>query len=188
MACTLQVAWDDQLTAYDFGARHPMTPVRVELTIELARAFGLFAQPEVSVERPAPATDVQLEMVHRQQYIAAVRRAGGPEPDPSVLDFGLGTDDDPVFSGMHDAAALVAGATLFSGSRGLDWRRAARREHRGRAASRDARQGERFLRVQRPGDRDLRLLAAGAQRVAYVDIDAHHGDGCRRPSTTIRGC
>jgi len=53
VACTLQVAWDDQLTAYDFGARHPMTPVRVELTIELARAFDLFAQPEVSVERPA---------------------------------------------------------------------------------------------------------------------------------------
>ena len=34
MACTLQVARDDQLTAYNFGARHPMTPVRVELTIE----------------------------------------------------------------------------------------------------------------------------------------------------------
>ena len=106
MACTLQVAWDDQLTAYNFGARHPMTAVRVELTIELARAFGLFARPEVSVERPAPATEMQLETVHLQQYIAAVRRPGGPEPDPSVLDFGLGTDDDPVFPG--DGHRLLA--------------------------------------------------------------------------------
>jgi acetoin utilization protein AcuC len=64
MACTLQVVWDEQLAAYNFGAPHPMTPVRVELTIELAPAFGLFAEVEVSVERPAPATDVQLEMVH----------------------------------------------------------------------------------------------------------------------------
>ena len=43
MACTLHVAWDDRLAGYDFGAGHPMPPVRLELTIELARAFGLFA-------------------------------------------------------------------------------------------------------------------------------------------------
>jgi acyl-CoA synthetase (AMP-forming)/AMP-acid ligase II len=43
MACTLHVAWDDRLTGYDFGPGHPLAPARVELTIELARAFGLFA-------------------------------------------------------------------------------------------------------------------------------------------------
>lgn len=67
MACTLQVVWDEQLAAYNFGARHPMTAVRVELTIELARAFDLFAEPEVSVERPAPATDGQLESGHHHR-------------------------------------------------------------------------------------------------------------------------
>jgi len=44
MACTLHVAWDGRLTGYDFGTGHPMAPARVELTIELARAFGLFAE------------------------------------------------------------------------------------------------------------------------------------------------
>ena len=44
MACTLHVAWDGRLAAYDLGAGHPMAPARVELTIELARAFGLFAE------------------------------------------------------------------------------------------------------------------------------------------------
>jgi acetoin utilization deacetylase AcuC-like enzyme len=80
MACTLHVAWDDRLAGYDFGAGHPLAPARVELTIELARAFGLFAAAGVSVERPAPATDAELGLVHVQPYIAAVRRAGGPEP------------------------------------------------------------------------------------------------------------
>ena len=146
MSCTLHVAWDERLASYDFGAGHPMAPVRVELTIELARAFGVFARAGVTVERPAPATDVQLQMVHLQRYIAAVRLAGGPEPDPSVLDFGLGTEDDPVFTGMHDASALVAGATLAA-ARAV-WTGAARHgEHRGRPASRDARERERFLRV-----------------------------------------
>ena len=112
MACTLHVAWDDQLAGYDFGSGHPLVPVRVELTIELARAFGVFAAAGVSVERPAPATDEQLETVHLRHYIAAVRQAGGPEPGPPALAFGLGTEDNPVFAGMHDASALVAGATL----------------------------------------------------------------------------
>ncbi len=177
MGCTLQVVWDEQLAAYNFGAPHPMTPVRVELTIELARAFGLFARPKVSVERPAPATDVQIEMVHLQQYIAAVRRAGGPGPDPSVRDFGLGTEDDPVFSGMHDAAALVAGATL-SAARAV-WTGAT--SHAASIAgglhhAMPARASG-FCVYNDPAIAISWLLLAGAQRVAYVDIDGHHGDG-----------
>ena len=86
MVCTLYVAWDGRLAGYDFGAGHPMAPARVELTIELARAFGLFAQAGVSVESPVPATDAELELVHDPRYIAGVRLAGRPEPDPSVLD------------------------------------------------------------------------------------------------------
>ena len=90
-----------------------MTPARVELTIELARAFGLFAEAGVSVQRPVPATDAELELVHDPRYIAEVRLAGGDRPDAPMLGFfGLGTEDDPVFPGMHDASALVAGATL----------------------------------------------------------------------------
>ena len=104
MPCTLHVAWDERLATYDFGAGHPMAPVRIELTIELARAFDLFGRAGVSVERPAPATDVQLQMVHIRRYMAAVRQAGGPGSDSSIVSFGLGTEDDPVFSGMHDGA------------------------------------------------------------------------------------
>jgi acetoin utilization protein AcuC len=177
MSCTLHVAWDERLASYDFGAGHPMAPVRVELTIELARAFGVFARAGVTVERPAPATDVQLQMVHLQRYIAAVRLAGGPEPDPSVLDFGLGTEDDPVFTGMHDASALVAGATLAA-ARAV-WTGAARHGasiagglHHAMRASASG-----FCVQNDPATAIAWLLLAGAERVAYVDIDAHHGDG-----------
>jgi acetoin utilization deacetylase AcuC-like enzyme len=108
----LHVAWDDRLAGYDFGSGHPMAPARVEMTIELARTFGLFSAAGVSVEPPASADEWQLEMVHVQPYIAAVRQTGDPAPDPSLLDFGLGTEDNPVFPGMHDASALVVGATV----------------------------------------------------------------------------
>jgi acetoin utilization protein AcuC len=177
MACTLHVAWDDRLTGYDFGTGHPMAPVRVELTIELARAFGLFSLAGVSVERPAPATDAQLGMVHIQRYVAAVRQASGPDPNASVLEFGLGTEDDPVFSGMHDASALVAGATLaaaravWTGTAQHGASIAGGLHHAMRASASG------FCVYNDPAIAITWLLAAGAERVAYVDIDVHHADG-----------
>jgi acetoin utilization protein AcuC len=182
MACTLHVAWDETLTAYDFGAGHPLAPVRVELTIELARAFGLLEEPGVAVERPAPATDAELELVHDPRYIAAVRRAGGTRPDhsrpdPSLLSFGLGTPDDPVFAGMHEASALVAGATLAA-ARAV-WTAVA--EHGASIAGglHHAMRGNAsgFCVYNDPAIAIAWLLAAGAERIAYVDIDVHHGDG-----------
>jgi acetoin utilization protein AcuC len=182
VTCTLHMAWDERLTGYDFGPDHPLAPVRVELTIELARAFGLLAEAGVTVEPPAPATDAELELVHDPRYIEAVRLAGGsradgPRPDHSLLRFGLGTPDDPVFPGMHDASALVAGATLA----------AARAVWTGRAqhgasiagglhhAMRGNASG--FCVYNDPAIAIAWLLEAGAERIAYVDIDVHHGDG-----------
>ena len=64
MACTLHVAWDERLTGYDFGPGHPLAPVRVELTIALAEAFGVLAEPGVTVAAPAAASTAELELVH----------------------------------------------------------------------------------------------------------------------------
>jgi len=177
MACTLHVAWDEALTGYDFGPGHPLAPVRIELTIELARAFGLFAEPGVTVERPVPATDAELELVHDPRYIAAVRRAGSAQPGSSLLSFGLGTPDDPVFPGMHDASALVTGATLAAAravwtggaEHGASIAGGLHHAMRGHASG--------FCVYNDPAIAIAWLLAAGAERIAYVDIDVHHGDG-----------
>jgi acetoin utilization protein AcuC len=177
MSCTLCVAWDDRLAGYDFGAGHPMAPARVELTIELARALGVLSAPGVSVERSAPATQVDLETAHQQGYIAAVRQAGGPEPDVSAALYGLGNEDNPVFAGMHDASAMVAGATLAA-ARAM-WTGA---EQHGASIAGGLHHA---MRDQASGFcvyNDLAiainwLLQAGARRIAYVDMDVHHGDG-----------
>jgi len=177
VACTLHVAWDDRLAGYDFGAGHPMPPVRLELTIELARALGLFAAAGVSVERPAPATEAELGLVHSQSYIAAVRQAGGPEPGAPAREYGLGTEDNPVFAGMHDASALIAGATLaaaravWAGTAQHGASIAGGLHHAMRASASG------FCVYNDPAIAISWLLAAGAGRVAYVDIDVHHGDG-----------
>jgi len=178
VACTLHVAWDEQLTEYDFGPGHPLAPVRVELTMELARAFGVLTGPGVGVAAPDPATDAELELVHDPDYIAVVRRAGrSSSPDPSVLRFGLGTPDDPVFPGMHEASALVAGATLaaaravWSGSAQHAASIAGGLHH----AMADHASG--FCIYNDPAIAIAWLLEQGAGRIGYVDIDVHHGDG-----------
>ena len=175
MSRSLGVAWDERLIGYDFGPGHPLAPIRVELTIALARAFGLLDRPDVSVLAVEPATDAELALVHDAGYIDAVRRAGETmRPDPLR---GLGTADDPLFQGMHEATSLVAGATLA----------AVRAVHEGRHehavnvagglhhAMAHAASG--FCIYNDPAIAIGWLLEQGVQRIAYVDIDVHHGDG-----------
>lgn len=177
MTCTLHVAWDDQLTGYNFGPGHPLAPIRVELTIELARMLGVLTARGVTVARPEPATDTELELVHDPRYIEAVRQAGGPEPMLVAGKFGLGTQDDPIFPAMHEASALVAGATLAA-ARAV-WSGAA--DHGASIggglhhAMRDHASG--FCVYNDPAIAIKWLLSQGAERIAYVDIDVHHGDG-----------
>jgi acetoin utilization protein AcuC len=175
MSGSLAVEWDDALTRYDFGPGHPLAPVRVALTIELARQLGVLSAPSVTMLSPSPATDAELETAHDDDYIAAVRQAGRSlMPD---LRYGLGTADNPVFEGMHEASALVAGATLaaaravWSGSAVHAASIAGGLHH----AMRRAASG--FCVYNDPAVAIKWLLAAGAERVAYVDTDVHHGDG-----------
>jgi acetoin utilization protein AcuC len=175
VAGPLTLVWDERLTSYDFGPGHPLAPVRVELTMALARELGVLALPSVSLAVPAPAQLDELELVHDAAYIDAVRQAGYDGMGNGR--YGLGTPDNPVFDHMHEASALVAGATLA----------AARAVWRGEAlhaaniagglhhAMRRSASG--FCVYNDPAIAISWLLASGAQRIAYVDVDVHHGDG-----------
>jgi acetoin utilization protein AcuC len=179
MSSSVVLPWDDALIAYDFGPSHPLNPIRVDLTMRLARSLGLLDLDNVAVVAMENAPDDVLQLVHEADYIEAVRRVGA-DPTQSDLERGLGTADDPVFAGMHEAAALVAGASV----------RAARAVWTGEAehavniagglhhAMPGAASG--FCIYNDPAIAIAWLLAQGAERVAYVDVDVHHGDGVER--------
>jgi acetoin utilization protein AcuC len=167
----LTVVWSDELAAYDFGPHHPLNPMRLVLTIELARALGVLDASNVTMIDPEPCDDSMLELVHTKEFLAAVKAA------VANAHFGLGTPDVPVFEGMHEASARVVGATVA----------AARAVYEGHAlhavnvagglhhAMPAAASG--FCVYNDPAVAIAWLLAQGLQRVAYVDIDVHHGDG-----------
>jgi acetoin utilization protein AcuC len=175
VAGSLSLVWDERLTGYDFGPGHPLAPVRVELTMALARELGVLAQPSVSVRVPAPAEMEELELVHDAAYIDAVRQAGYDGLGNGR--FGLGTPDNPVFDGMHEASTLVAGATLAA-ARAV-WRGDALHAVNIAGGLHHAMRGyaSGFCVYNDPAIAISWLLAEGAQRVAYVDVDVHHGDG-----------
>ncbi|MGH8960539.1 MAG: acetoin utilization protein AcuC [Jatrophihabitantaceae bacterium] len=171
MQCSASAIWDEGYLAYDFG-EHPMNPVRLELTIRLARELGVLDR--LDVVPPKPADEQQLLTVHAADYIDAVRTAGG---DPGFSGYGLGTDDDPVFPGIYEASALIAGGSAIAARQVWD----GHVQHAVNIAG--------GLHHAMPGYASgfcvfndvvlaiRTLLAEGALKVAYVDVDVHHGDG-----------
>ncbi len=171
MECRTGAIWDERYLAYDFG-EHPLNPVRLDLTIRLARELGVLEPLDITA--PIPADERQLLTIHDAAYLDAVRSAS---EDPSFNGFGLGTSDDPVFPGMYDASALVAGGSVQAALRmwngevehAVNIAGGLHHAMRGYASG--------FCIFNDVVLAIRTLLAAGAKRVAYVDIDVHHGDG-----------
>ncbi|MGI8576804.1 MAG: acetoin utilization protein AcuC [Nocardioidaceae bacterium] len=178
MSGKASVVFDEELTRYDFGAGHPMSPVRVDLTIRLARAMGVFDLPDVSLV-PAPvATDSQLELVHSPRYIEVVQRlSDDPVQHGADLRHGLGTGDTPTFFGMHHASAHIVGASIEAARRvwSGDFLHAVNISGGLHHAMADSASG--FCIYNDPAIAIAWLLGNGAERVVYVDVDVHHGDG-----------
>ncbi|NNG37930.1 acetoin utilization protein AcuC [Flexivirga sp. ID2601S] len=158
-----------------------MNPIRLDLTARLCRELGVFDAPGLEVVPPSlpGGTDDFLTWVHNPDYVDAVRRASA---DPARADqaYGLGTEDDPAFAGMHEASSLIAGSTVqlaeavWRGTldHGVNFGGGLHHAMRGNASGfciyNDAALGIQWL------------LDNGAERVAYVDVDVHHGDGVER--------
>ena len=167
--------WSPDLAAYDLGEAHPLNPLRLTLSVELMDAFGILSRE--AVISPRHASESELLLVHSIGYIEAVREASdwGAGLRPGM---GLGTEDNPVYPGMHDIAALTCGGSIAAIDAVLSGRQTRtfsiaggmHHAHRSRAAGfsvyNDAAVAIAVARQQHP---DLKVL--------YVDIDAHHGDG-----------
>jgi acetoin utilization protein AcuC len=171
VSCRTGVVWHDDYLGYNFGT-HPMSPWRLELTMDLAQQIG--ALEHATLLTPAPASDALLLTAHTQAYLAALREAS---VDPSYYGFGLGSTDTPTFRGMFDVCALIAGGSALAAREvwanpGMHAVNIAGGLHHAMAEEASG-----FCVVNDAVIAIHELLAAGAQRVGYVDLDVHHGDG-----------
>jgi acetoin utilization protein AcuC len=168
---------DDALAAYDFGDDHPLAPVRVELTIDLIRRLGMVDGTRVIEVAPGEIDEETILRRHRADFVAAVRRASADPAFRPPVAYGLGPGDTPQFPGMHEASMRVCAATreaarlVWDGEVDHAFNPAGGLHH----AMPDRAAG--FCIYNDPAIAIDHLLEAGAERVCYVDIDVHHGDG-----------
>nr|WP_108671349.1 acetoin utilization protein AcuC [Peribacillus acanthi] len=168
--------YSNDLLKYRFNENHPFNQLRLKLTLDLLKKSGAISDQDIVA--PRMATDEELHLIHDPSYVEAVKMAGkGTLSEERASSFGLGTEDTPVFPGMHEASALLVGGTLTA----VDYVMSGQSQHalslggglhhgfRGKASG--------FCIYNDSSVAIKYLQNKYNARVLYVDTDAHHGDG-----------
>lgn len=173
------LVYGESLMKHQLSDEHPLQPIRVKLAVELIRETGLIEYAHLLP--PRAATIKELELVHAPQYIELVHRLSDPQERPHVSPSeieaaGFASPDNPISDSLHEGTAEVVGASLvaaeaiesgaalhaFSPSGGLH------HAHRDRASG---------FCTYNDAAIACQWFKERGHRVAYVDVDVHHGDG-----------
>ncbi len=168
--------YTDAYLNYDYGPTHPLRVGRLRACYELSRAYGLLDLPSVQLMLTHKSDEESLALFHSKDYLDVLKEANEGRFRGNASQYGLGPGDNPIFAGLYDWSLWITGATLQAvqfvadGEGEIAFSIAGGLHHamRSRACG--------FCFVNDPVIGILKLLNRG-MRVAYVDIDAHHGDG-----------
>lgn len=179
--------YSPKFATYSMGEGHPLRPERLDFTFELMEAYGIFDSSSIHRKEPRVAPQQLLLKVHSKPYIDITRALGEGKrvgAGACLLSYepqryGLDTPDNPIFPGMYEASALCVGGSVLAADLVMDGKSKAafniggglHHAHRDRAAG--------FCVFNDPAIAIAHILerSGGDARVAYIDIDAHHGDG-----------
>jgi acetoin utilization protein AcuC len=175
----VSLVYGEALMKHHLSDSHPLQPIRVKLAVDLIRSTGLIEHCHLLP--PRPATVEELQLVHSPEYVELVRKLSDParrrEVLPSQVEAaGFASADNPISDELHEGTALVVGASLvaaeaiqsgaarhaFSPSGGLH------HAHRDRASG---------FCTYNDAAVACQWFKERGHRVAYVDVDVHHGDG-----------
>lgn len=169
------------LAGYDLGTDHPLAPVNRELAIDLIRMYGMLDRPDVTVLAPGTCDEDLIARVHTPAYMAQVRRYSAQPALAHAFEAGMwglaAGGDTPAFAGMHEAAVAVCGASVTAAMEVWEQRATRVFSAAGGLHHAFANKANGFCIYNDAAVAIQALLEAGAERVAYVDVDVHHGDG-----------
>ena len=167
-----------ELSRYELAADHPFKPIRLELTQTLLDTCGLLDAGNIIL--PKPFAETQLLTLHDPAFVAAVKAASSGEGVQNALQYGLGTPDNPVSPGLHEAILQICGASLTavqlvaSGRFTRALNLSGGLHHAGRAKMSG------FCTYNDVALAIHEAVTRYGLRVAYIDLDAHHGDGVQQ--------
>jgi acetoin utilization protein AcuC len=158
------------------GPQHPLKPERLQRTHELLDAIGALRAANVRVVAPRLPREEELALFHTPAYIAAVRALSAGNTQWLAARYGFGPGDNPVFAGMYESegrkvgSALMAAELLVRGECDVAFSYIGGLHHGGPALASG-------FCVFNDAAVAIHWLLRQGLRVAYVDVDVHHGDG-----------
>jgi acetoin utilization protein AcuC len=164
-----------ELTSFKLAPDHPFKPLRTAVTESLLLTAGLLAEDERVA--PVPLGEAELLRIHRSEYVQAVKDASQGLGREEAYSFGLGTGDNPIFPRMHETVMGISSATVTAvdlvasgrARRAVNLAGGLHHAHADRASG-FCIYNDLALGIDRAVNRY-------GLRVAYLDLDAHHGDG-----------
>ena len=167
--------YTDDFLKYDYGPTHPFKMIRLKLTYELIKSYGLFGEGSDYLQ-PKPAVDADILTFHTQDYLNVLKNVDAGTAGQNAFDYGLGFGDNPMFKGVYEGSMLSCGGSIMAarlvekGEYDAVFNIAGGLHHalKSRASG--------FCYLNDPVVAIYDLLNKG-KRVVYIDIDAHHGDG-----------
>ena len=167
----------DELSQYQLSPEHPLRPIRLQHMHELMRASGLLDLENIASSAPRIATKQEIETSHDPDYVSIVEAISNGAIAPGMGEFGLGTPDNPVRSGIYETTALCVGSTLTaselvtSGKTDIAFAPAGGVHHHAMPRSAAG------FGIFNDAVIAMKAMVEEGLRVAYIDIDCHHGDG-----------
>lgn len=168
--------YNEEYHRFDYGVHHPLRVGRLKLTLDLIESYGLLPPIRVVQETTRMATQEEVLAFHTHDYWNILQEANSGHCDLDLLAYGLGPGDNPIFPGVLDwgcfggGGALQGGEWVTTNQGQIAFHMAGGMHH----ARKNMASG--FCYINDPVLVILYLLSQG-KRVAYIDIDAHHGDG-----------
>lgn len=168
--------YSDELLSYKFNDKHPFNQKRLKIALDLLKKHHAIKDEDIIP--PRMAKDEELQLIHDPDYVNAVKLAGhGKLTDEKGANFGLGTEDTPIFPNMHEASSLLVGGTLVAvdqvmtgqAKHALNLGGGLHHGFRGKASG--------FCIYNDSSVAIKYIQEKYNARVLYVDTDAHHGDG-----------
>jgi len=166
----------EKIERYSYPADCPFRPERAGGVRKTLYSMGLLSGAGISEIAPAPADRRAVKKFHSARYLHAIKNAAAGRWDVEALHMGIGTEDCPIFTDMHDYAMLATGGTLLGAEMILSGEVDVAFNPSGGYHHAFPEKAAGFCYINDNAIACMMLAAAG-RKVLYLDVDVHHGDG-----------
>ena len=169
--------YHDRLTRHVLSDTHVFKPSRLRDTYNLLNSLGAFELANAKLTEPRQVAREELRSFHTAEYIDAVAAFAHGQRLSDAATYGFSEEgDNPIYANMYESALWTTGASLTATEELLDGRCAVAVNFSGGLHHAMPNYAAGFCIFDDPAVAIKQMTTAGA-RVAYVDIDCHHGDG-----------